>query len=110
MTYVSIQLGEILTLMTYRTDCPFWQARFSRVYTSMLVFNVLSLALVLYVPPVTELLKLAPLTPGRFVIACIAPVLLVSASEVIKIGYRQQLRTELAMVGAWTPPHKELDP
>merc|ERR1712139_524989 len=91
MAYTSIQLGEILSLATYRTDDFFGHARFSRSYAAVLSFNLASLALVLYVPAISSLLELVPLTFNRLILSCIPAVLIMMLSEVIKIEYRRWL-------------------
>lgn len=91
MSYVSVQVGEILSLVTFRTDGFFGFARFSRGYAGMLAFNLCVLFFVVYVPFATDLLELAPLTYNRFLIALLAPALLVMSCEIIKIEYRSRL-------------------
>jgi len=109
MGYTSIQVGEILSLATFRTD-GFWGfSRFSLAYSSMLTFNLSCLAIVLYVPPVTALLGLAPLTSGRLALGLIPPLVLISLGELTKIEYRNQLRMRHALHGVWKPT-KTLDP
>jgi len=98
MGYVMIHLGEVLSLATFRTDGFFGNARFSRAYTAVLVFNLICLAVILHVPVINHELGLAPLTTYRFLMACIAPVLLVFVSELTKIAYRHQLATQHAIV------------
>mmetsp|Transcript_52975 Transcript_52975/g.113613 ORF Transcript_52975/g.113613 Transcript_52975/m.113613 type:complete len:1216 (-) Transcript_52975:58-3705(-) len=110
MAYVSVQLGEVLSLATFRTD-GFWGfSRISYAYTSVLLFNVCCLAVVLYIPPVADLLGLAPLCPGRLALACIAPICLVLLCELTKVEFRNQLRMQHALVGIWNPSPKALDP
>jgi len=101
MGYASIQLAEILGLMTFRTDGPFWSARISYSYLGVLFFNLTCLAIFVYVPPVTNLLGLAPLSPHRLALACIAPLILVIVAEIIKVEYRRQLRLHHAARGVF---------
>lgn len=92
MSYVSIQLGEILTLLTYRTDDPFWLFLVTnQVYCGMFVFNIIMLMVFLYVPAVSSILDLAPLTSGRFLQAACFPLLLVALNETFKIIYRERM-------------------
>mmetsp|Transcript_70770 Transcript_70770/g.122507 ORF Transcript_70770/g.122507 Transcript_70770/m.122507 type:complete len:1174 (+) Transcript_70770:131-3652(+) len=92
MSYVSIQLTEVLTLMTFRTDGFFGYARRSYAYLGVLVFNLCILMLVVYVPLINNFLTLAPLNSLRFMLACVAPVLLVGICELTKKEFRMQLR------------------
>jgi len=57
----------------------------------MFVFNIIMLMIFLYVPAVSSLLELAPLTPGRFLQAACFPLLLVTLNETFKILYRSRL-------------------
>lgn len=102
MSYVSIHLGEILSLLTYRMDGFFLPYIFTNhVYTGFLIFNLTMLALFIYAPAVTSALQLAPLTPGRLCIAVFFALLLMAMNEVIKIVYRMRMRKqneELAVV------------
>lgn len=95
VTYASLQLSEIFALVTYRTDAPFWQARFSNSYAFVLIMNLSALALMLYTPPVASFLKLAPLTLNRLLLALIVPVATVLLSEVNKANYRHHLASWL---------------
>jgi len=101
MGYASIQLTEILGLMTFRTDGPFWTARFSASYFGALIFNLLCGAIFIYVPPVSILLGLAPLSLHRLVLACIPPIILVMIAEIEKSEYRRQLRLHHATHGVF---------
>lgn len=99
MSYVSIQLGEVLSLVTYRTDGFFMSAKWSNAYFGVLLFNLSALVTVIYVPGVSELLDLAPLLPLSFFFATLPSFLLVAISEFIKIEYRSQLRARHAIEG-----------
>eukprot|EP00928_Gymnodinium_smaydae_P037467 TRINITY_DN26000_c0_g1_i1.p1 TRINITY_DN26000_c0_g1~~TRINITY_DN26000_c0_g1_i1.p1 ORF type:complete len:1215 (+),score=317.55 TRINITY_DN26000_c0_g1_i1:222-3866(+) len=104
MAYTAIQIGEVLALATFRTDGCVLFARISWCYVGMLVFNFLVLMLVLYVPPISALLDLAPLTGPRLLFALLPPVVLVVVSELIKVEYRIQLRAEHALHGVLPTP------
>lgn len=91
MAYVSIQIGEILSLATFRTDGFVGFARFSKHYSAMLVFNFFVLFIVLTVPYITQLLGFQPLQTDYFLLALIAPLVLVTLSEVTKIEFRNRL-------------------
>jgi len=116
MAYVSIHVGEILTLLTYRTDGPFWEFLFTNVvYCAMFVFNITMLMVFLYVPVVSSLLDLAPLTPGRFLQAACFPLLLVTLNETFKIIYRSRLFARNAILAEQAadrvrPQRKSLGP
>jgi len=109
MGYTSIQVGEVLSLATFRTDGFWGYSRFSFAYSSMLMFNLSCLAMVLYIPPITALLGLAPLTRGRLALALIPPLVLIALGELTKIEYRNRLRMRHALHGVWNPA-KTLDP
>ncbi|CAK0898956.1 unnamed protein product, partial [Prorocentrum cordatum] len=84
MAYVAITVGEVLSLVTYRTDGPFWRAKFSRFYVGFLLLNLFALVTCLYVNPLSDVLDLAPMSWNR-VLLCLIPIaLLVMMSEVIK--------------------------
>eukprot|EP00401_Gymnodinium_catenatum_P071545 CAMPEP_0117621350 /NCGR_PEP_ID=MMETSP0784-20121206/87590_1 /TAXON_ID=39447 /ORGANISM="" /LENGTH=1233 /DNA_ID=CAMNT_0005425275 /DNA_START=67 /DNA_END=3768 /DNA_ORIENTATION=- len=102
MSYASIQLGEVLSLMTFRTDGFVGRAKFSPYYMSMLFLNICTLIVVLYVPAITGLLGLAPLTLGRLLMALVPAFMLVAMGELIKIEYRHRLRTEHALHQVFT--------
>lgn len=107
MSYTSIQVGEVLSLVTYRTDGFFGDARWSRAYFGVLMFNFSVLLTVIYVPGVTDLLDLTPLRPFMFVIACLPAILLIAVSELIKVEYRAQLQKRHAVEGVWKT-HEEV--
>lgn len=92
MSYVSIQLTEVLTLMTFRTDGFFPFARRSNAYLGMLAFNFTILMLVVYVPWINNFLTLAPLNSVRFMLSLAAPILMMVVCELTKIEFRGQLR------------------
>jgi len=108
MGYVSVQVGEVLALMTYRSDGPVWYARWSWVYFGVLVFNLCGLLIVLYVPAVSELLELYPLAPLKLMLSLVAPIALVFISEIIKVGYRHQLAVQHAMMSIRHPNDDEI--
>jgi hypothetical protein len=110
MGYTSIQAGEILSLATFRTDGFWGYSRFSLAYSSMLTFNLSCLAIVIYIPAVTKLLGLAPLTVGRLALGLVPPLMLVALGELTKIEYRNRLHMRHALHGVWKPPAKTLDP
>jgi len=107
IAYASIQLGEILPLMTFRTDGPFWQARFSKAYAVVLTINLSALAVLLYVPAVSDFLKLAPLTFNNFVLSLIVPVVTIILCEISKVNYRYHLGVQIE---SQTPGEKKLHP
>jgi len=99
MAYTSIVITEILSLLTYRSECCFIFARFSPSYMCALIFNITCLFIVLYVPPVTHLVGLAPLTPARFALSLFAPAIMLFLNEMNKLEYRRQLRIQHALDG-----------
>mmetsp|Transcript_107650 Transcript_107650/g.347435 ORF Transcript_107650/g.347435 Transcript_107650/m.347435 type:complete len:1249 (-) Transcript_107650:93-3839(-) len=93
MAYVTIHLGEILSLCTYRTDGFFLPYVFSNpVYTALLIFNLCGLMVFIYVPPVANILELAPLTPSRFCTGAFFAFCLMGMNEVCKVMYRIQVK------------------
>jgi len=95
MSYVVIHFGEILSLLSYRMDSFFLPFTFTNhVYTGFFVFNIAALLMALYVPPVTKVMELAPLSPTRFAFAiCFAFTVLLS-NELAKINFRRQMRLQ----------------
>merc|ERR1712232_557596 len=104
MAYISIQISEILSLLTFRSECPSISARFSPSYMVALIFNVAWVLIILYVPPVTQFLGLAPLTPARVLFALFAPVLILGFNEINKLAYRRQLRIQHMIDSVAKPP------
>jgi magnesium-transporting ATPase (P-type) len=92
VAYVSMHLSEILFLATCRRDgWLFSSPCFSKAYACVFTMNISILICLLYIPPITHFLGLAPLTPGRLALACVAPLVLVLWNEIIKIEYRRRL-------------------
>jgi len=98
-TFAAVMIGEVSSLVTFRTDGPFWSARWSWSFFGCWCFNITMYIMVNTVPAVTEKLSLAPLDMTHLAIALITPVLLVSCSEVIKVNYRMKLRMQHADEG-----------
>mmetsp|Transcript_6928 Transcript_6928/g.12297 ORF Transcript_6928/g.12297 Transcript_6928/m.12297 type:complete len:1225 (+) Transcript_6928:146-3820(+) len=94
MSYASIALAEITSLATHRTIGPYVGAKFSRAYMAVVLFNLSALAIVLNWPWMYEILDLAPLTRQRFWYCLIAPVMMVTASEIIKGVYRPIMKQD----------------
>jgi soluble P-type ATPase len=118
MSYVSIQVGEILSLATFRTDGFVGFARFSPQYMTMLGLNLLVLLCVLTVPWLTEALEFEPLQSDYFLLALIAPAIFVILCEICKPFFREMLaqkhlRLREQYPGSWgigddrSLPHKE---
>lgn len=107
MGYVSVQVGEILSLSTFRTECFFGYARRSNVYLGMLALNLSVLMCVLYVPAVNNFLDLAPLDHHKLGMALIAPILLLFTAEGIKALYNQEFRSFAASKYKIFPPGME---
>merc|ERR1719352_35887 len=95
MAYVVIHFGEILSLLSYRMDGFFLPHLFTNnVYTGFLVFNILTLLMALYVPPVTRVMELAPLTPTRLAVSICFVLGLVLTNELAKVNFRRQMRLQ----------------
>jgi len=93
MAYVSIHFGEILSLMSFRMDSFFLMETFSNpVFTGLFLFNVSALIVSLYTPSISKVLQLAPLTPGRFLLAICFAFVLMSLNELAKVLFRMQQR------------------
>lgn len=100
MSYVVIHLGEILTLLSYRTDGFFVAHMCSNpVYTGLFIVNVGCLLTFLYAPPVAMLLGLAPLGPTRFGLAVSFAVFLLVWNELVKILYRNRMAAHNELMG-----------
>merc|ERR550537_1497589 len=87
MAYTSIDLTEVLTLATFRSDDVFLLARFNVWYVLCLVFNITVLLIVIYTPWISSLLDLTPLTLRSFATTLAAPAAMLIANEVIKANY-----------------------
>lgn len=95
MSYAAIQLGEILTILTYRRDAFFASTVFSnKFYNICLVGNIAFLILVLYVPPINDSLDLVPLSFGRLLMPIVFACCLALANEFFKTIYRTRKREE----------------
>jgi magnesium-transporting ATPase (P-type) len=95
MAYVVIHFGEILSLLSYRMDGFCLPHLFTNnVYTGFLVFNILTLLMALYVPPVTRVMELAPLTPTRLAVSICFVLGLVLTNELAKVNFRRQMRLQ----------------
>jgi Ca2+-transporting ATPase len=95
MSYVAIHMGEILSLMSYRMNAFFWpHIATNKVYLGFLAFNLTVLMMAIYVPPLTRVLQLAPLSLAKFMLAACFPLCLVCINEIAKINYRRQLRLQ----------------
>jgi hypothetical protein len=91
MSYVTIHMGEILSLMTYRTDGPCIFFLFTNpMYLGMLAFNLTMLCVFLY-SPANRIMGLAPLTAPRFAMAASFALLLMILNELVKLVYRSKL-------------------
>eukprot|EP00927_Polykrikos_kofoidii_P023031 TRINITY_DN2132_c0_g1_i1.p1 TRINITY_DN2132_c0_g1~~TRINITY_DN2132_c0_g1_i1.p1 ORF type:complete len:1190 (+),score=174.03 TRINITY_DN2132_c0_g1_i1:110-3679(+) len=101
--YVGVQTGEVFGLATFRTDGPFWSARFSKSYFLMLLMNLSVLMMVLYVPLLSNILGFSPLTSRSLAIAFIAPAFIMAAAEIIKAEYRFKLRAHHALSARCKP-------
>jgi magnesium-transporting ATPase (P-type) len=99
MSYVSISMGEVLSLATFRTDGFVAFARFSRPYAIMLLFNLTVLLSVLRVPVIRDALNFEPLHPRLFLIALIPAAILVILNEIIKVGFRAKQREQHLELG-----------
>lgn len=96
MAYVAIHLGEILTLLTYRTNGPCFSdgnLLSNPYYTGFFLFNFTMLLIFVY-SPVQDILQLAPLTRERFGLAVCFPIILLLLNEAFKVVYRSQLAAQ----------------
>jgi len=95
MGYVSLQLGEIFSLMNFRTDdWLFHTMTTNKLYFAALLCNLSGLCLFLYEPSVAAALSFAPLSAKRFAIACLSPLMLVVCNEVAKALYMKNFKAE----------------
>jgi len=89
MSYVTIHMGELLTLLSFRTDgMLFYHLTTNPVYGGFFVFNLICLGVFIYSPTVSGVLGLAPLTPIRFLTSVAFALVLVTLNECVKIAYR----------------------
>jgi len=96
MGYVTIHLGEILALLTYRRDdfaLP-WLLT-NMWYCGFLLFNIAMLLIFVYCPPVAWVLDLVPLPAWELGAACGFALLLAILNEIVKVGYRHVLRKDI---------------
>lgn len=100
MSYMVIHLGEILTLCSFRTDGFFaFHLTTNPIYLGFLVFNLIMLAVFIYVPSVSGVLGLTPLTVPRVLTALVFALILVTLNECVKIVYRNRIAAENAVLG-----------
>lgn len=118
MSYVTIHMGEILTLLTFRTDGPFSYHLFTnQVFSGLFAFNIVMLFVFLYFPPVQNLLQLNPLTAGRLGLSVCFALMILVLNALVKVLYRHRmkLRNEAWALDArnrskgGAPPAEELD-
>merc|ERR1719198_1379976 len=96
MGYVALQLGEILSLLTYRRDDFSFPYLFTnKWYVGALTFNIFMMTIFVYVPAVFNLLGLVPLPLFDFVLALCLGMLLPCINEMFKIYYRSVHRIDL---------------
>jgi len=92
MAYVVIHFGEILSLLSYRMDSFCLPYFFTNpVYTGFLIFNVTMLLIALYVPAVTAVMELAPLTPLRLAVSVFFACCLLVTNEIAKVFFRKKM-------------------
>mmetsp|Transcript_81077 Transcript_81077/g.235154 ORF Transcript_81077/g.235154 Transcript_81077/m.235154 type:complete len:1254 (-) Transcript_81077:131-3892(-) len=92
MSYVSIHFGEILTLLTFRTDSPcVFNLCTNLVYTGFFLFNICMLVTFVYFRPVAQAIGLTPLCPMRLFIALGFAILLACLNELVKVVYRMRM-------------------
>jgi len=100
MSYAAIQLGEILTILTYRRDDFFAPTMFAnKFYNICLCGNLVFLLIVLYFPPVRNALEFVPLTFGRLSLPVVFACCLVFANEFFKVLYRSAKAEENERLG-----------
>jgi len=92
MALVTIMLGELLTLMSFRTDGFFLFALFRNPwYNALFILNVSVMLTFVYRPAVSEELELVPLSTGQLSAALGFAASLVVLNEVTKFFYRRHL-------------------
>lgn len=92
MALVTIMLGELLTLMSFRTDGFFLFALFRNPwYNALFILNVSLMLTFVYRPAVSEELELVPLGTGHLSAALGFAASLVVLNEVTKVFYRRHL-------------------
>lgn len=96
MGYVAIQVGEIVSLLSFRRDgfaLPWLMV--NKWYPVMLCLNLLTLCFFVYFPPMAWLLRLVPLPANRLAVGLCFGILIASLDEVGKTVYRRILASEI---------------
>jgi len=95
MSYVTMQVGEILSVLTYRCD-DFSLRRFftNPVYLLALIVNLIALLVFVYFPMAREILGFAPLEEAKMLFSIFLGVLVMALNEIWKIFYRVRLAAQ----------------
>lgn len=95
MSYVTIQVGEILCVLTYRCDDFSLPKFFSNpVYVLALIANLSALYVFLYVPIVRDTLGFVPLEAPKMIFSLVMAFMVVALNEIWKIFYRARLAAQ----------------
>mmetsp|Transcript_41362 Transcript_41362/g.92505 ORF Transcript_41362/g.92505 Transcript_41362/m.92505 type:complete len:324 (+) Transcript_41362:2-973(+) len=92
MALVTIMLGEVLTLMSFRTDgCFVFSLCRNQLYNVSLLLNICVMMTFVYRPELSSVLDLVPLPPLLLATAAAFATALVVLNETVKILYRLHL-------------------
>ncbi|CAJ1396012.1 unnamed protein product [Effrenium voratum] len=99
MALVTIMLGEVLSLMSFRTDGFFLFSIFKNpLYILSLAMNVSVMLVFVYNPQVASILDLVPLQRSQFLAAAALASSLVKLNEITKAFFRWQLAGQIAIL------------
>eukprot|EP00931_Biecheleriopsis_adriatica_P038315 TRINITY_DN21955_c0_g2_i1.p1 TRINITY_DN21955_c0_g2~~TRINITY_DN21955_c0_g2_i1.p1 ORF type:complete len:1246 (+),score=256.63 TRINITY_DN21955_c0_g2_i1:118-3855(+) len=95
MALVTIMLGEVLSLMSFRTDGFFLPYIFrNKVYVVVFLVNFSVMLSFIYRPSLSAKLELVPLSYQHFAVAAGCAFALVVLNELAKISFRAKLASE----------------
>ena len=116
MSFVTIMFGEVLSILSFRTEGVFFKSLLANSwYNLTLLFNLLAMCSLVYVPPIASILQFVPLSPSRLAVAMTCSVCLLAFNEMAKAMYRSGQRPTnlllqkraLMLSGAMRPAPKE---
>ena len=89
MSFVTIMFGELLAIMCFRSEKPFLKNLLGNSFFNVtFCCNILSMCLLIYVPPLARLLELVPLSPIQVATAMSCSCGVLFACELGKVIYR----------------------
>eukprot|EP00913_Durusdinium_trenchii_P012955 g12164.t1 len=89
MSFVTIMFGELLAIMCFRSEKSVLRMAFfqNAWFNSTFLCNLLTMCLLVYVPPLAKLLEFVPLSPIQLATAMACSLCVLLACEIGKIFY-----------------------